>query len=248
LGYIEALAGRRPAAAAYLAKGLDLAEGSDGLAGLHAVTGFNLVDWGRIDEGLDHYRRSLDYARSAGNRRREIWSLGLGGWGFLAATRLGEADRWLTDCLALVEEQRWIAFRPWPVAVLSEARLRQQQDASALRPSLENAFALSCQLGDPCWEGASARTMALLHVSESEFSRAADWLAEARRRCVRETDKYAGLHVKILADQMELSSRQGQAEQASIIARELVSVAARAHMDAYVNRAAEFLGPPRHAP
>lgn len=248
LGYIEALAGRRPAAAAYLAKGLDLAESSDGLAGLCAVMGFNLVDWGRIDDGLEHYRLALDHARSAGNRRREIWSLGLGGWGFLAAARLAEADKWLTDCLALVEEQRWIAFRPWPVAVLSECRLRQQQDASALRPSLENAFALSCQLGDPCWEGASARTMALLDVSESEFSRAADWLAEARRRCLRETDKYAALHVKILADQMELSSRQRQPEQASIIARELVSVAARAHMDAYVNRAAAFLGASRHAP
>lgn len=241
LGYVEALAGRRPAAAAYLKEGLALAPGSDSRAGIHAVTGFNLVDWGRMDEGLDHYRLSLDYARSSGNRRREIWTLGLGGWGQLAAAHLDEADRWLTDCLALVEDQRWVAFRPWPIAVLGESKLRQKQDPAKLRPSLEGAFALSCQLGDPCWEAANARTLALLHMADNELSLAADWFAEARRRCVRETDKYAAMLVKILTDQMELCLRQGQSGQANAIARELVSVAARAHMDAYVNRAAALL-------
>ena len=241
LGYVEALAGRRPAAAAYLAEGLDLAKAPDALAGIHAVIGFNLVDWGRIEDGLGHYSLSLDFARSVGNRRREIWSLGLGGWGLLAADRLDEADRWLSECLDLVEDQRWIAFRPWPVAVLCESRLRQRQAPSQFRSSLESAFALSCQLSDPCWEAAAARTLALLHEAENKLPLATDWLAEARKRCVRETDKYAALLVKILADQMELSSRQGQSEQADAIARELVSVAARAHMDAYVNRAAEFL-------
>ncbi len=241
LGYVEALAGRRPAAATYLTKGLDLAKANDARAGMHAVMGFNLVDWGRIEEGLDHYSQALDYARSAGNRRREIWCLGLGGWGLLAADRLDEADRWLTECLDLVEDQRWIAFRPWPVTVLCESKLRQRQAPSELRTSLESAFALSCQLSDPCWEAAVARTLALLHEAENKLSLATDWLIEARKRCVRETDKYAALLVKILTDQMELSSRLGQPEQADAIARELVSVAARAHMDVYVNRAAEFL-------
>jgi DNA-binding SARP family transcriptional activator len=242
VGYVEALAGRRPAAAAYLKDGLEIAEGSDRLAGLHTVMGFNLIDWGRIDEGLDHYHLALDHVRKAGNRRREIWTLGLGAWGLMAADRLGEADQWLTRCLELVDDQRWIAFRPWPVAIQAETRLRLEQKPAELRPALESSFALSCQLGDPCWEAATARSLAILHHAENDLSHAASWLAEARRRCVRETDRYAALLVKIISDQMELSLKQGQGEEAVALARELVGVAARAHMDASVNRAAQVLG------
>jgi len=245
LGYVEALAGRRPAAAVHLAKAVELAEDGDNLAGIHAVMGFNLVDWGKVDEGLEHYNISLEYARGTRNRRREIWSLGLGGWGMLAADRLGDADLWLTNCLTLIEDQRWIAFRPWPISVLCESKIRQKNDPKALRPELENAFALSCQLGDPCWEAAVARAVALSYAATDDLSRAMDWLVEARKRCVRETDKFAALLVTILADQVEVSLRQGQSAQADTMARELVSLAARAHMDTHIIRAAELIG--KHA-
>jgi DNA-binding SARP family transcriptional activator len=242
LGYVEALAGRRPTAAAYLAQALDLAGDRDNLAGIHAVIGFNLVDWGRLGEGLDHYALSLEHARSAGNRRREIWSLGLGGWGLLAADRLDEADRWLADCLTLVEEQRWISFRPWPVAVLSESRTRQRASPQQLRPRLEEAFALSCQMNDPCWEAAVARALALTYAAEGAFEQAMQWLGEARRRCMRDTDSYAGLQVEILASQVDVSLSQGRADVADAIGREWLALAARTHRDAHVARAAAFIG------
>jgi hypothetical protein len=69
-----------------------------------------------------------------------------------------------------------------------------------------------------------------------------EWLVEAHHRCVRETDKFAALQVEILADQVEIRLRRGQAEQADSIARELLSAAARAHMDSHVRRAVEFIG------
>jgi DNA-binding SARP family transcriptional activator len=241
LGYVEALAGRRPSAATYLAQALELAGGDDNLAGIHGVIGFNLVDWGRVGEGLDHYALSLEHARSAGNRRREIWSLGLGGWGLLAADRLEEADRWLEDCLALVEEQRWMSFRPWPVAVLSESRTRQQARPDDLRPRLEEAFALSCQMNDPCWEGAVARALALTYAAEEAFGPAMEWLGEARRRCIRDTDSYTGLQVEILASQVEINLKLDQPEMADAIAREWLALAARTHRDAHVARAAAFI-------
>lgn len=241
LGYVEALAGRRPAAAAYLASAAEFAEDPGGLAGIHSVMGFNLVDWGRIAEGLEHYALALEHARAARNRRREIWSLGLGAWGLLAADRLEEADRWVGDCLMLLEEQQWIAFRPWPVAVLSESRLRQNASPNALRSGLEEAFALSCQLRDPCWEAAAARALALTYAATDELSRAMDWLTEARRRCVRETDRYVALQVEILATQVEISSRQGNSAAGDALAREWVSLAARTHMDAHVARAAGII-------
>ena len=242
LGYVEALAGRRPTAAAYLAQAVELAEDRDVLAGIHGVIGFNLVDWGRVAEGLDHYALSLEHARSVGNRRREIWTLGLGGWGLLAADRLEEADNWLGDCLTLVEEQRWISFRPWPVAVLSESRTRQQASPQQLRPKLEEAFALSCQMNDPCWEGAVARALALTYAAEDALAPAIQWLGEARRRCARDTDAYSALQVEILASQVEISLRQGRPEAADAIGREWLALAARTHRDAHVARAAAFIG------
>ena len=242
LGYVEALAGRRPGAADYLATATELAEDRDTLAGIHAVTGFNLVDWGRVAEGLEQYGLSLEHARSSGNRRREIWALGLGAWGMLAADRLAETDAWLGDCLALIDELRWIAFRPWPVAVLGESRLRQGHAPGDLRPRLEEAFALSCQFADPCWEAAVARALALTHAADGELASAIEWLAVARKRCFRNTDGYAALEVEILANQAEIASRQGQPALADALGREWVSLAARTHMDAHVARAARFIG------
>lgn len=241
LGYVEALAGRRPAAAAYLDEAAELAEGPDALAGVHAIIGFNLVDWGRIGDGLEHYAVSLEQARAVRNRRREIWSLGLGAWGLLAAGRLEEASVWLRECLTLVDEQCWIAFRPWPLALMSEISIRQNADPETIRPTLEEAFALSCQLRDPCWEAAVARSLALSYAADGKPARAIDWLSEARRRCVRETDGFAALQVQILADHAEISLEHDGREIAVSIAREWVSLAARTHMDAHVARAAEFI-------
>lgn len=149
LDYVDALAGRRPTASAHLAQALKIAEDGDELAGIHSVIGFNLVDWGRVDEGLTHYRTSLEHAYRTGNRRRQVWSLGIGSRGLLAADRLAEAESWLTDCLKGVDELRWASFRPWPCALFGESRLRQDDKPLALQHDLEQAFALSCQLADP---------------------------------------------------------------------------------------------------
>jgi hypothetical protein len=73
---------------------------------------------------------------------------------------------------------------------------------------------------------------------------AMDWLVEAQRRCLRETDAYAALHVDILADRVEIGRRLGDAVLTDALAREWVAAAARAHMDAHVARAAAFLAAP----
>lgn len=241
LGYVDALAGRRPSAAVFLSNALELAENDEDLAGIHAVEGFNLVDWGRLEKGIGRYELSIEHARRCGNGRREIWSLGLGAWGLLAAKRFEEADRWLTDCLRLVEEQRWIAFRPWVIAVQGESRIRQGLNPVELRSELEEAFALSCQLGDPCWEAAVARSIAMTHQATGAFAEASEWLAEAYRRCIRETDRFVALQVEILAMQAELSLLRNRGPEADAFAREWVSLAARSHMDAHVARAADFI-------
>ena len=119
--------------------------------------------------------------------------------------------------------------------------LHRRCEAAAVRTSLEEAFALSCQLRDPCWEGAVARCLALFAAAEGDLPSGLGWLDEARRRCVRETDLYAALEVEIVASNVELLHRLGRAAEAAATARDWVSLAAKAHMDGHVERAAALL-------
>ena len=242
LGYVDALAGRRPRAAAHLDRAITIADGNpEMLAGIHSVIGFNLVDWGRAKDGLDHFEVAIDLARTVGNGRREAWALGLGSWGQLHAAQFGAADVWLAGCLELVDELRWVAFRPWPLALRAELALETREDPAVVRAALEETFALSCQLGDPCWEGATARMLARTHHESGDTDTALEWITQARERCLRETDIYAAVHAAILADDAEISLAAGQVTRADATTRALISLSARKHMDAYLEHAMELL-------
>lgn len=243
LGYVDALAGRRPAAAKLLDEAL--AAGDDdpgGLAGIFGTIAFNLVDWGRCDEGFAQFETSLDHARRGGSRRREIWSLGLGGWGLLAAGKPEAALDWLQRCLALCDDVHWLSFRPWPLSGLAEAHLRLAEEPASLRGGVEDAIALSRQIGDPCWEAATARVMALTFAASRDYDSAGRWLVTARERCTAMTDPFAGLLVTILSDQVRLSAAAGEEETSRTLARDLIALAARTHADAHLNAAMALLG------
>lgn len=242
LGYLESLAGRRPTAQKYLREAMEFAHSDDeALAGIHAVTGFNLVDWGQSEAGLSHFEQSLAFSRKCGNRRREIWALGIGAWGQLRAGRPGIAEDWLKHCLALCDEIRWIAFRPWPQALLAEANMLLHQAGNSTQIQLEESLALSSQMGDPCWEAANARAISIFQTDAGDHATAERWLDHARQRCCSVTDAYAGLLVEIIADQMRLQTRRGTVDKADAFARELLSLAARTHADAHLDIALETL-------
>ncbi len=242
LGYSEALAGRRPSAATYLEEAMDFAHGNDDcLASIHAFLGFNLVDWGRIELGVSHFQQSLEFARAANNRRREIWSLGIGAWGVLRAGRPEEARDWLIKCLNLCDDMRWLAFRPWPVSLLAEVKLVLNEIGNSTMIDLEEALALSNQLADPCWQAAAARSIALVKTDARDLEGASKWLAHARERCCSVTDLYAGLLVEILSDQVRLSKLRGDDQGAAALARELLPVVARTHADAHLGFATTML-------
>jgi hypothetical protein len=74
------------------------------------------------------------------------------------------------------------------------------------RDEAEQAFALACQLGDPCWEGMAGRVLAMIAMRDGDEATAAKWIIDARRRCDRLPDRYVwvsgvvGLaHVQIAA-------------------------------------------------
>lgn len=241
-GYADALAGRRPEADQHLSTAQDLADGDPGLlAGIHAIAGFNLCDWGRYEQGLERYEEALDASRSTGERRREAWTLGLGGWALLLSGRATDGVGWLNDSLALADELRWRAFEPWPLAALAEAHLAKMHEEPTGPSELERCFAMSCQLDDPCWEGASGRVLALYHARRGDHVSALRWIEEARRRCVRKTDIWAGMLGTILFTDAELRWEAGDLPGADAAARELVTFAARTHLDALLPRGVAIL-------
>jgi hypothetical protein len=160
----------------------------------------------------------------------------------LAGGDLAEARAWTDACLALTESTRWVAFRPWPAAVLAETQLADGALTSSTRASLDEAFALSCRLGDPCWEGATARMISLAHAADGELDQARVWIEQALVRTQRGTDTYASMLAAILATAGELSAEAGDDAQAAHHARSLVALAARAHLDPYLSRGVALLG------
>jgi hypothetical protein len=86
-----------------------------------------------------------------------------------------------------------MAFQPFPEALRAEVALRQHdpEHAGAL---LEQAFALGCRLGDPCWEALAARAKGLVHEAAGERAAALAHLRDAVARAVRVADPYVWVH------------------------------------------------------
>lgn len=247
-GYADALAGRRPEAQHQLDLAGELAgEAGALLAGVHAIAGFNLSDWGRPSDGIARFHAAIDCARDSNDRRWEAWTLAFGGSALLGAGRVSEAVQWLTDSLMLIHDLRWVLFEPWPVAVLAEAKLAGDRKPGS-SSDLERCFALSCQLEDPCWEGASGRVMALYHARRGDHERALRWITEARTRCTRKSDTWVGLLGRILLTEAELRVATGDFNGGDAAGRDLVALAARAHLDGLLPRALAILADPTVVP
>lgn len=235
--YVDTLAGRRPEAHRGLARALEIADGAPTLLpGLHAVAGFNLADWGRVKEALERYDLAIDVARLVGDRRWEAWALGLGGWAALSDGRVAQAQGWLQRCLEVVHEMQWMSFEPWPMAALAEANLTERPPSGA-RDDLERIFATSCQLEDPCWEGASGRVLALHHACAGETEVALEWISDSRRRAVRRSDVWSGIVGAILLTEAQIRLAVGDTAGANATAIELTAFAARTQLDALLEQA-----------
>ncbi len=232
LGCVDALVGRRTSAEEHLARGIALAEGdADLLAGLRSVRAFNLGDWGRLQESIAEYHAALDLARIAGNTRRQAWTLGLGGWALSRAGQHTTAALWLAECVHRIDELRWLAFRPWPLAVKDELDILR---GDVRLDELEHNLATSCQLADPCWEGMAARNLALAHAAAGHGATALAWITEAQIRCLRVPDTYVAITAAAYATESEIAHCDGLTERAHGAARKLIALAARTNMDAYL--------------
>jgi len=207
LGYVDFLCGRYDRAELWLTDALKLAGGSLSMQA-KAMTYLGAVESDRASyqRATGLLEQAVTLSRAAGEPRREAYGLSMLGRINLFRGALDVAAWQLDASIRLAERDHWLAFLPWPQALRGEIQLARADPAGAAE-LLQQAFARACQLGDPCWEGMSARGLALVTEAAGDTSRAFMMLSDARARASRLADPYLWLDGYILDAQCELGRR-----------------------------------------
>jgi tetratricopeptide (TPR) repeat protein len=266
LGYVDFLRARYARAELWLGEALTLADGSPAVMAKAATyLGSVHSDTADYPQAIDLLDLAAGLSREAGDPRREAYALCMRGRVDLFRGELDQADHHLATAVSLAENEHWLSFLPWPQAFQGEVCLARKDPLRAAE-IFQQAFARACQLGDPCWEGITARGLALVADASGDTARAFQTLQDARARSTRLADPYVWLEAHIL-DAMcvlgrehghpdtrtwidmlrELASRTGMRE---LIVRALLHSAAEGRIgdaDAADLLAAEIDNPELHA-
>ncbi|GFJ85889.1 hypothetical protein [Phytohabitans houttuyneae] len=233
---MEVQAGRRRTGETWLARAAALAETDAELAAILGVRGMNASDRGDYPTALAQLGESAERAASAGDQRQQAWSLSVLARAHVLRGERSQATAALDLSLALIHEQRWMAFLPWPQALHAELDLAAGH-ADAAADTLERAWTLALQVDDPCWEGMAARGLGRLHAARGDRAGAAQWMGEARRRCSAVPDRYQWVHGYVLDAAAATAIEHGERERAEALVGSLSSLAARCDLGELVVRA-----------
>ena len=212
LGYVDFLRARYDRAERWL--GQVLAERPDSpstLAKAMTYLGSVASDRAEYPRATSLLEDATRLSRSALDLRREAYGLSMLGRVNLLRGELDKAARQLNGAVELAERDHWLSFLPWPQALLGQVLL-SRGDLPGASDSLEQSFARACQIGDPCWEGISARGLALVTEASGDADRAIAGLLLARSRSNRLADPYVWLDVHILDALCEMGRRHGHTQ------------------------------------
>ena len=189
-GWIQFLRGRYDRAEATLARAAQLANGDEEeLAWIEVILGTCRSDVG-------DYANATRLLLSATARSEGLQSPEALGYAWtmhaklhVLRNELDEATVLLDRALELVDARGMNSFRSWPESFRAEVDLRNGY-TDAAGDAFEHAFALGCEIGDPCWESIAARGRGLVAVARGEVDRGLELLVEAPRLCRRLPDTY----------------------------------------------------------
>jgi DNA-binding SARP family transcriptional activator len=190
LGYVELLRGRYDRARRWLEHAAELAHDDVAEHGRIASSlGVVLTDTAHYERAIEELNRSLRLSAEAGDGARMAFTLAMLGRAHLLRDELGPAAAAIDESLERARHANWTALAPWPEALRGDVDLAVGATDSAVE-RYEHAFALACQLGDPCWEGIAARGIGRAAAARDEIDKALEWLTAARTRCVRLPDAW----------------------------------------------------------
>ena len=235
LGYAEMLRARYDRADAWLTRALDAAPDAGLRAAALGVSGAVASDRGRTGEAIEVLNRSIADAAPLEKPRLMCWAYTFLGRAHLLREELTEAREALDLAVETARAAGWMTFIAFPQSLLggvelAEGRLDRASDA------FESAFALGCQIGDPCWEGMGARGIGLVKIANGDVAEGIRWLDDARTRCVRIPDAYLWIHGYCLDALCEQAISHG-VKGADRWVSDLEAAAARTGMDELLVRA-----------
>jgi len=235
LAFVDVQAGRHTSAARALAEATALADaaGDPMLTARNlAIRGMNEADLGHHDTAVTLLAASAQAAGSAGSVRQDAWSTGVMARSLLLAGHVDQAREAAERSIELCDRERWNAFLPWSQAMRAYCLIDAGQQGQ-VGDDAEQAFALACQLGDPCWEGLTGRALALLALHAGDSAAAERWIIDARRRCDRVTDRYVWVSGFVALGHLEIAARQ-QPDLVMPLARALYQDALRTDLPEFV--------------
>jgi len=170
-----------------------------------------------------------DYSRAAATLDEAIARLGALGdrWeafalSFLARVRLltgrfAEAKALGEAAVERCQETGWLSLVPWPMVVAAEAAMRlapgPEHDAT-----FDRAYALSCEIGDPCWEAFSLRGKGLVARADGRDDDAEQLFRAGLERASSLPDIYAWAPASLLTDLVEVEGGRDAAHLAAAFA------------------------------
>ncbi len=235
LAYTDIQAGRRASVEHRLTRAEELADSDAEHAAILAVQGMNRSDMGDYAGAFTSLLGALERAERCGDSRQTAVSLTLIARAQLLRGETSEAMCALDRALGHVEAERWLSFRPFPETMRGEVDL-QRGDMARAPERFERAFALACELQDPCWEGLAARNLGLLHRARGQLGSSREWIDQARTRCTRLPDRYVWMHGHILDTAITFNLEGAEREQTHKLIRALGALAARTEMRELVVR------------
>ena len=134
-------------------------------------------------------RSALTRSRQLGTGQPLGQALTMLGRFHLMRGEIEDAIHHLDQALDEAESRGMTAFVPWPESFRGEIDLILRDVASA-EARFEHAFALGCQVGDPCWESIALRGLGLAAETRGEIERAPELLVDAPKQCRRLPDTY----------------------------------------------------------
>ena len=236
LGYIDMLTAQYDRALHWLAQARALSADRAGTAWTLAYEAVCYSDTGRYAEAMTSLSDCLAQGDETTIPNQTAYALCLLGRIQLLRGDYDTARRTLQRSLHIAEHHRWAAFMPWPHALLADVELRAGTASGESRDRLDLALGVAQRLGDPCWEGAAMRGLALVDAQRGDVDTAVERLLEAARLCVRFPDGYVWMQAYALDALCAVGTRAAHRDAAQWVA-DLTSLAARSGMKELLARA-----------
>lgn len=234
LGYVEFLRGRYERSLVLLRQAVELAgEDLAEQTRIAIVHGSVLSDTAHYGDSIAMLHQAIRQAEALRDKKQQAYALSMLGRALLLNGDLPQATLMLDASIELAQ-QLWTAFMPWPQSLRAEVdMLNGKVDAAGER--FEHAFALGCQLGDPCWEGIAGRGLGCIALSRGDTGKAIEILLDAIARSTRLPDGYLWAKAYALDALCGLAISE-RIPEAPIWVDELQGIAARSGMREFTVR------------